>query len=490
MTQALTAHRHRRGAPGTPGASAKAADRAASLLAAALLAAGAASCSGDGADSAAGSAGKGVSMLLQVAMADVPAAGGGGILAAERMHTLRVVVTRQEGGDAVIEFNRLLRLGGAEGRWLYGYLDDPRLMFRMEEAGPRHLYLFANCDSILSETLRKAGIAGHPDPEDGLYNGGAHREEVSPEAARAYLGALREAVYTAAQLRECMTEGDDGVVTGLPMSAEHDVDVKPAPEDASYAPEAAAVSVPIVRAANKMTLTYVNARPRYPVFVQGWSLVSVADEAYLLPRVPQEANAGLIGPDGDWISWYRNHIGHHQAGFSDEPHGDELEFEAPSEAGCTPYNGTVSGESTYSGISGVFSEAEGAESEEEVSGLKVGGFDIKEGTEGVTADPAVYYFPETRYVPQGGAGQSYTMSFRTKEYQAAPPHYPSENGSYTDCPLPNVTTLFRGTHVKITATFKEGKQVNLQASIINWTEQDYGDGTLTPDTGTPAEAED
>lgn len=436
---------------------------------------------------AARSDGAGLRMALQVSVADIAADGDDLFPAVERMHELRVIVTRRgEDGREALEYNRLVRLDDEAGRWRYGYRDDSRLMFRMEEAGRRHLYLFANCEPILDET---PGATPHPDPEEGAY-GGSHRTEIDQRTVDAYLNALREAVYTREQLRELVTGDKPG---GLPMCAEHDVEIPAADEGAAAEP--VIVEAPIVRAANKITFTYVNNRPRYPIFVRNWRLVNVADKAFLLPRVDEngEGNKDLLAGYSGWIDWYQKHI----AGGG---HNAELEFDVPEGEIYSPFNGVSTGD-TYDGVSGEAEEQgksgePGYEPAETVRGLKVEGRDLTEGEDGKTTDPATYYFPETRYIPSGEKAQQYGMDFDIREHSAAQAegedgktHY-NYRGTPYQTRLPDVTTLFRGTHVRIKATFREGSQVDLQVSIIGWSEYPPVDGHLTPDPGTPAAESD
>lgn len=419
-----------------------------------------------------------IGLALTVALADTPTGDEDDAASnVERMHDLRVIITRREGNEETLEYNRHIDLSDSvNGCWKFGYLDSDSLRFTLPQAGPYHLYLFANCDTILA-----AGLKG----KDGSSNA-------------EYLKALKEVTYTNEQLQACI-KGEDGKGGGLPMCSEYDVDV----EATSTIDEPTVKECLIVRAANKITLRYINGR-QHPIFVQNWSLASVADKAYLLPHVDEmnETNTTLFSSYDGWIDWYEKHIASHQ-------HPSELEFSVPTDAKYHHYNGISlenegeegKGKDTYSEKSDTIGE-EG----ETITGLKVDGYELVVGEgdgedkgsyfkKDTVIDEVTYYFPETRYVPENGESngkQKYTMDFKTKEYKNEKGTKAETESSddykeytYTGVELPDVTTLFRNTHVKITAVFREGKesQVELHVSIINWNTHDYGNGDLVPDGG-------
>lgn len=416
----------------------------------------------------------GLKMALQVSILDIGSRSED-LSPIEKIHDLRVIVTRREADREILEYNRLIDLSNPEGEIKYGYTEDPRLMFRMEKAGKHHLYLFANCEPILEAALQfVSGVEKHPDPEDGVYNAGMYREDIDQYTVDAYLGALQEATYTNDLLQTLVATGADGKVNGLPMSAEHDVDIT---STGSYGTsETVIINKPIVRACNKITFEYVNMKPEYPIFIRDWTLQNVAETAYLLPHVDEGENSELLAGSDGWIDWYEKHINTYG---SDAPHGEELVFEVPENVNYNPYK------CDYNDKSGM---ADGETVP--VTGLKVEGFDLNQPEKGggKATDEKVYYFPETCYIPQNSDRQEYSLQFNTKEHAATSTSvdgtttWYSANGNYDSGILDRVTTLFRGTHVKIKATFMEGDKKDIDVSIINWTVKDYGSGNLVPET--------
>ena len=431
----------------------------------------------------------GESIAIQVAMLDIADDPDDAHSDVELMHDLRVIITHREsiGGKEheVIEYNRLIDFGGGNGKYRYGYVEDPHLMFQIHDgtAVGKHIYLFANSEPIfermISEDPRIQAVldpekdaAGQIDPEQGIY-GGSRYEDVPQDLADAYLAAIREVTFSNAELQRFVADG-----TGLPMSAEYDILFSPGNTGVA---NVHIMDAYIVRAANKITFEYTNERPPYPIFVQGWELLSVAENAYLLPRVKE--NEAMFGKDG-WIAWYAHHNASHA-------HPDELDFEVPA-TGVSGFTGRTDGSKTYSDQ---FSTGKVDSYEEKVAGLQVegmtwqrpGGAESRpaEPVPGHTQDTTVYYFPETRYCPSGDDVQKYAITFETLGYTDLPSgeegkHW-NDGHSYPNREMPNVGTLFRNTHVQVHAVFKERDQVELNVSIINWKVSDPVDGNLTPE---------
>lgn len=417
---------------------------------------------------------QGTVLALKVSLTDqagFASADGGDLPDVEKMRDLRVVITSKDAeGREYVEFNRYIDFSDASEKWRYkyGYVNDDRLMFKLTDTNPeKHVYLFANCEPLFT-----AEKIDHPDPENGIYGDvGANRDK-KPEQADEYIGELRNLTYTNDQLQEWVKPTDGSVPNGVPMSAEYDITVVPGNTGIV---DTYVLDAYILRAADKITFTsYTNWKPQYALFVQGWELERVADRAYLLPRVAEDG--GLYGPDKKcktWIEWYADHIIN-----SPDSHGEELGFSVPENSTYSPYNGGKA--PTYSGPEYENRDKPG-QGGEIVSGLRIEGFDLSETKPGTAEDKATYYFPESRYVRAEETGQHYSMTFTTREYSTIA----QEGSNYTPrsytAELPNVTTLFRNTHVKIAVTLRESSQVDLNVSVINWSVQPPVTGDLEPE---------
>ena len=255
----------------------------------------------------------GSGLALRVSLLDAEGydedAEGGGLPPVERMHDLRVIITHKDKeGKEVLEYNRHIDFDDPEyaGKYRYGYLDNANLLFKVPEGSPmkKHLYLFSNSEPVLKKVCEAAGLSKHPDPEEGVY-GGNHYVDVRQDDVNRYLDALRDATFTQEELDGFVRPGDDGKVNGIPMSAEHDVEVEPGNTGVSGL--CVIGDLHLVRACNKITFEYENYRPQYPIFVQNWALNLVAKDAYLLPRVKGGGPLSGTGRedirDGSWIKW-------------------------------------------------------------------------------------------------------------------------------------------------------------------------------------------
>lgn len=402
----------------------------------------------------------GVDLALQVSLLDIDNAAAD----VEYMHDLRVIITHTEGDVEVLEYNRLIDLTGRDKVYRYGYMDDERLRFKVTDTERKHIYLLANSEPVLEKMLRERRLAEHPDPEDGLY-GSNHRVETDPRTVSSYLSGLREATFSNDELQRMVADG------GIPMSAEYDIIVKPQHAEAL---DIIVYDAYIVRACNKITFTYTNKKPEYAVYIQGWELEQVADEAYLFPHVNGTAPEGY----DDWATWYSRTL---LSG------GDPsvTDFSVPGSDGYFSYTGgrnpTYAADPEYEHNPPPVKPEPGDLVPEDVPGLKIKGLDLSSGNPGHVIDDAVYYFPESRYVRSGESGQHYTMTFTTKEYG----NLMMEGSNYTDrvynADLDDVTTLFRNTHVRIAAELQESNQISLGVSIINWSMRDPTTGTLEPE---------
>lgn len=432
----------------------------------------------------------GESIALQVSMFDIIDDADDAVPDVERMHNLRVIITHKEMLDGaeheVIEYNRLIEFGDGNRKYRYGYVEDPRLMFKIERGTPseKHIYLFANSEPILNGMLGKgdlASLTAQPDPEAGIY-GGNHYDKIGQDIADSYLKALREVTFSKDELQYFVKPDDGSPANGIPMSAEYDIEFNPGNTGIA---DVYIMNAYIVRAANKITFEYENQRPQYPIFVQNWGLNNVANDAYLLPHVkdggPLSGTGGDDIRDGSWIKWYADHIK------KSNTHAAELNFAVPGTT-YNSYNGRSDGKYTYADLSVTEVKPDGSETviHEEVTGLKVGNMywdKSGEAIPGKTMDTEVYYFPETRYCPAGRDAQVYTMSFNTLGYNSSPTGGDEKHwtvvGTYDSRPMESVPTLFRNTHVQIRAKFLERDQVELNVSIINWKEKAPVNGNLT-----------
>lgn len=417
----------------------------------------------------------GESIALQVSMFDIIEDKAAPDV--ELMHNLRVIITHKEGEKEVIEYNRFIDFNDTKGKYRYGYIEDPRLMFKIERgtAADKHIYLFANSEPIFDKMLAREDLRSlgqkHPDPEDGIY-GGSHYEAIKPDIADTYLKALKDVTFTNTELQEFVKPEGGGPANGLPMSAEYDITFSPGNTGVA---DVHIMDAYIVRAANKITFTYINDRLLGDIAVTKWELHQTADKSWLLPHVPADKGKNLsffgAGTEygGDWITWYADHI-------KSEAHLAELDFDAPEGVVMSPFSASYEGSSEF----------EKGEVKETVTGLRVPQRSLSESDPTPVDDPVTYYFLESRNVSGETDEQSYAMVFETSEYSETPSNekhwlgarYPAGSGTY---PLDMVKTLLRNTHVKITATFADKGQVNLDVSVINWIVNDPVEGKLEPE---------
>lgn len=418
---------------------------------------------------------RGVDLALQISLLEDADKEGETLPAVEKMHDLRVIITRTENGKEYVEYNRYIDFG-TQREYRYGYLRDNRLVFRVTAPETKHIYLFANSEPLF------AGIE-HVDPEHGNYGvrhpkpqGAAEKAPDEYEAIEAseYINQLRELTFTQDQLKGFV---EDEKANGIPMSAEYDVKVTPGNTGISDFCEFEAW---IVRAANKITFTYINDRLLGDIAVKNWELFNTAEKSWLLPHVPADkgTNPSLFGTEtkykGNWIAWYADHIG-------SGGHEAELNFDTPEGVVMSPFSANYTAEATV----------EKGKTTEKVTGLRVRQRNIRtESDAPAVNDSITYYFLESRYIPEGADAQRYTMKFNTLEYKETPitegdskyywqdTYYPT--GSL-ELYLDKVTTLLRNTHVKITATFADKGQLDMDVSIINWIENSPVTGTLVPE---------
>ena len=424
---------------------------------------------------------QGPSLALMVSLMDIEDDPKDAANELERMHNLRVIITHKEGEKEVIEYNRFIDFNDTEGKYKYGYLEDLRLIFlvRQEWIGKsRNVYLFANSEPIFERMFTETdGLSGHLDPEEGAY-GGNHRKDFEQELTDKYLAAIKDVTFTNEELQEFVKPEKGGTPNGIPMSAEYR-DVEFEPGNTGIA-NISVFNSYIVRAANKITFTYINDRLLGDIAVKNWELFNTAEKSWLLPHVPADkgTNPSLFGTEtkykGNWIAWYADHIG-------SGGHEAELNFDTPEGVVMSPFSANYTAEATV----------EKGETTEKVTGLRVRQRNIRtESDAPAVNDSITYYFLESRYIPEGADAQRYTMKFNTLEYKETPitegdskyywqdTYYPT--GSL-ELYLDKVTTLLRNTHVKITATFADKGQLDMDVSIINWIENSPVTGTLVPE---------
>lgn len=420
---------------------------------------------------------RGVDLALQISLLEDADKEGETLPAVEKMHDLRVIITRTENGKEYVEYNRYIDFG-TQREYRYGYLRDNRLVFRVTAPETKHIYLFANSEPLF------AGIE-HVDPEHGNYGvrhpkpqGAAEKAPDEYEAIEAseYINQLRELTFTQDQLKGFV---EDEKANGIPMSAEYDVKVTPGNTGISDFCEFEAW---IVRAANKITFTYINDRLMGDIAVKNWQLQYTADKSWLLPHVPAEKNSSLFGAgteyNGNWIAWYVEHI-------KSKEHEEELEFDTPEGVVMSPFSDDYKAEVT------VRRTTSDNTTTETVTGLRVPQRGLTDREPTPAKDSITYYFLESRYIPEGVGAQRYTMRFNTLEYQNTPTtdesgvHYwqPSSYpaGAAEAYHLDQVKTLLRNTHVIITATFADKGQLDLEVSIKNWHVDAPVEGQLKPE---------
>lgn len=429
---------------------------------------------------------QGPSLALMVSLMDIEDDPKDAANELERMHNLRVIITHNtDGGNEEIEYNRYIDFDDSkgEGKYKYGYLEDLRLIFlvRQEWIGKaRNVYLFANSEPIFDRMFTETeGLSGHLDPEEGAY-GGNHRKDFDPVTTETYLKAIKDVTFTNEELQKFVTKGEDSSpANGIPMSAEYrDVEFKPGNTGIA---NISVFNSYIVRAANKITFTYINDRLMGDIAVKNWQLQYTADKSWLLPHVPAEKNSSLFGTGTDydnWIAWYAKHIG-------SGGHEEELEFDTPEGVVMSPFSDDYEAEAT------VRRTTSDNTTTETVKGLRVPQRGLMDREPTPAKDSITYYFLESRYIPEGVGAQRYTMRFNTLEYQTTPTtdesgeHYwqPSSYpaGAAEAYHLDQVKTLLRNTHVIITATFADKGQLDLEVSIKNWHVDAPVEGQLKPE---------
>ena len=429
---------------------------------------------------------QGPSLALMVSLMDIEDDPKDAANELERMHNLRVIITHNtDGGNEEIEYNRYIDFDDSkgEGKYKYGYLEDLRLIFlvRQEWIGKaRNVYLFANSEPIFDRMFTETeGLSGHLDPEEGAY-GGNHRKDFDPVTTETYLKAIKDVTFTNEELQKFVTKGEDSSpANGIPMSAEYrDVEFKPGNTGIA---NISVFNSYIVRAANKITFTYINDRLMGDIAVKNWQLQYTADKSWLLPHVPAEKNSSLFGTGTDydnWIAWYAKHIG-------SGGHEEELEFDTPEGVVMSPFSDDYEAEAT------VRRTTSDNTTTETVKGLRVPQRGLMDREPTPAKESITYYFLESRYIPEGADAQRYTMRFNTLEYQNTPTtdesgeHYwqPSSYpaGAAEAYHLDQVKTLLRNTHVIITATFADKGQLDLEVSIKNWHVDAPVEGQLKPE---------
>lgn len=475
------------------------------------------------------SLGDGATLALKVSLFDTDGFAaadreGEGLPEVEKMHDLRVVITsKADDGSEQVEFNRYLDFRSGDWMYKYGYLDDDRLVFKVSGTNPqKHVYLFANCEPLFEDIFKENaekgdGVTVHVDPENGLYGDIGANEDWKPLPGEDYIKMLHEATYTNGQLQKWV-KTDGGKANGIPMSAEYEISVSPGNTGISGVHVLEAY---ILRAANKITFTYENTWIDQDLYIHGFSIDKVAKEAYLLARVPlNEHNRRLLGDDtknGTWLEWYVAHIaGILPGGHPDSSSPDELQFVTPGQdidekeyadgqysrgplhSETDPYDPlpTEEWQNFYDNIYGKKSDGRYMYTTEENENIK--GFYLKslhlQGKPDRRTTETVY-FPESNYHPVNrDGGSSANQQYNLHIYATSREETYNTVHVY-NVVLTNVTTLFRNTHVHITAR-PVNEEFLIWGTLVDWNKYDEVSGEMKPenDTGTvsdtpPFEAE-
>ena len=472
----------------------------------------------------------GESIALQVSMFDIIEDRDDAHSDIERMHNLRVIITHRDADDhEVIEYNRLIEFGEGTGRFRYGYVDDARLMFKIEQgsAPNKHIYLFANSEPILNRMLSETeGLSSQPDPENGIY-GGNHYNPVDQNTADIYLEALRNVTFTNRELQEFVTPTEGGAPNGLPMSAEYDIQFSPGN---AGVPDVHILNAYIVRAANKITFEFMNDKPTAAIFVKNFGLSDLATSSYLLPRVGDNGTLYSGEPyNGDWIAWLAKHEcdetgdggnlikvfstpgqGYDDGGTVTYEEGSYLPGPMPMPEGTTsadsaryrwcPYDSTnVSStkDSIGVGYDPVMDSLDNKERDrllkfkESMTGgldwpLYKGGLYLASVSKATTAGlhkhaetEPVYFLESNFHKPSTTLGkeleQSYTLYIDTETLDDESTM--TSTLTQNEIELPNVKSLFRNTHVKITGTIGNST-ILIKAAIKPWTRDTIRGGIL------------
>lgn len=252
----------------------------------------------------------------------------------------------------------------------------------------------------------------------------------------------------------------------LPMTAKHEVTTVRKEDSKTDKMECTLYIVPV---ANKFTFTYAMEAMEESngwgagrqLKVVRWSIDKVADCSFLIPHVgdngdlfesdifkPTEKN-----PSPAWMHWLKDESDNRAGESTNIPNDYQwlTDYDLPKKAEhetftAEPYDLVMTKEAPK------------------------------------TADPNVYYMPESKYIPES-TDQKYTLTVVTEETLSVQGTTYTSEVTYT-ATLPQCKSLFRNTHVKVNVVFTAYKEMDLEVDLYPYTGVD-----LDPDFGIDVPAE-
>ena len=383
-------------------------------------------------------------------------------VAENTMHTLRIVIaSRNRAGYWTIEHNRLEIFGGT------GVRISDEMEFPVEGSSDKRIYLIANESQVkklpTGDDLSSVRIDLS---DDDLYkpdgNGLAPIDNVI-----------------------CTTLQDESVAEkGVPMSAMYEVRMEKTPQT---------IALYVVRAWSKITFTYINETTRVPlegepvaarkrrIKLLGWSVEELADRSYLMPHVNRNASGAFTVVDSelktvkeldeDWIDWM---VKEAEKGENKESYEWLTDYSIPDEAGHSLYSFWYDTEKDAPSAPVIFPKGDEARRPDTYNSNAIY---ISESKNDAWYDAAGHN--------EGLGVQQYRLTVVTNElaYDLTDSPENWKAASYTAV-LPNLSSLFRNTHVNVRITFKGEGNFAIYAEIQPWKTSAPVTGELVPETKT------
>lgn len=345
------------------------------------------------------------------------------------VRAFRVVIVSKDDADGswTVETNEFYRVG-PDG--------DPlpdELIYAIEDARAKKVFLFANCDSL--EIKDAAGQVVSLD-DHGLFKPGADGRT-----------PVEDCRFIAPRGR------DADSVRYVPMTAVYDITVPPK-EALRRVGEVCYFDVEkplyLVRAFTKFSLEFVNLtseRVSTNIQLGNFTISKIATgESYLFAHVADDwKNATMTaGTYNTWQEWLVAEAGRTQSADADPEKYEYLTaYELPDGVGYEDCRYVYRNPSSTSNV--LYATGNSTT----LTGLKP------------------VYFPESKYNPDADGLQQYHVSVRVYEWE---PQRGYTTGRYVtyEADLPYCQSLFRNTEVRVRVTFK-GDAIALDAVVCPWT---------------------
>ena len=401
-------------------------------------------------------------VILTLTASSVDAVKAEESVAENTMHTLRIVIASRNGaGYWNIEHNRLEIFDGT------GVRISNEMKFPVKGSSDKRIYLIANESQVkklpADEALSATGINLS---DNDLYK---------PDGNG--LAPIDNVV--------CATLQDESVAEkGVPMSAMYEVRMEKTPQTAV---------LHVVRAWSKITFSYTNETTRVPlegepvaakkrrIKLLGWSVEKLADCVYLMPHVNRNASGAFTVVDSElkavkeldkgWIDWM---VKEAEKGDAKADYEWLTDYSVPDESDHSLYSFWYDTEKNAPSAPVIFPKGDGA-----------GRLDTYNSN-------AVYISESKNDAWYGAAGhdadlglQQYRLTVVTNELDYDLTDSPEnwKAASYTAV-LPNLSSLFRNTHVNVRITFKGEGNFAIYAEIQPWKTSAPVTGELVPETKT------